>query len=258
MRRHSRAGLAMALAATLMAGSGRAALAAETTRVSLLELYTSEGCNSCPPTDRRVSALPRPFVPDQLVVLAFHVDYWNYLGWQDRFSQRRFTERQQAQVRANNLRTAYTPQLLLNGRDYRGWGSIESEVTRINTRPAGARLALRTEKMATTVRVITTAELIAPGTGAAALYVALYENNLETEVKAGENRGHRLRHDYVVRSLLGPIPVVAGKPAHWTGEIALAKDWKTEDLGVAAFVQADGNGEILQATAQPVRPNGLM
>lgn len=250
MRRHIRAGLAMALAATLMAGSGRAAMATETTRVSLLELYTSEGCNSCPPADRRVSALPRPFVPEKLVVLAFHVDYWNYLGWQDRFSQRRFTERQQELVRANNLRTAYTPQLLLNGRDYRGFGSIESEVTRLNTRPAGARLALRTEKMATTVRVTATAELITPGAGAAALYVALYENNLETEVKAGENSGHRLRHDYVVRTLLGPISLAAGKATHWTGSIPVSKDWKIEDLGVAAFVQSERSGEILQAVAK--------
>ncbi len=253
MRPRYRAGLAVVLAAILMTGDGRAALAGDSTRVSLLELYTSEGCNSCPPTDRRVSALPRPFVPEKLVVLAFHVDYWNYLGWPDRFSQRAFTARQQALVRVNGLRTAYTPQLVLNGRDYRGFGSIESDVTRINTRPAAARLALHTENKAAAVHVRSVARLTTPTAETATLYVALFENNLETQVEAGENRGRRLRHDYVVRTLLGPFPVTNGRELRQENKIALAADWKIADLGVAAFVQSERTGEILQATARMLR-----
>jgi hypothetical protein len=221
-------------------------------RVTLLELYTSEGCNSCPPADRWVSALPPRLVPEKLVVLAFHVDYWNYLGWEDRFSQRRFSERQQALVRANDLRTAYTPQLVLNGRDYRRLESIESAVARINAKPADARVVLRAEQRATSIRVAVSAELTASMTEAAALYVALYENNLETEVRAGENRGRRLRHDYVVRALTGPFPIEGGKTTRREDDFPVSDDWKTQDLGVAAFVQSDRTGEVLQAAAAPL------
>jgi hypothetical protein len=242
----------IAMAAVLGAGAAQA-MAADTPRVSLLELYTSEGCNSCPPADRWVSNLPRPrLVPDRLVVLAFHVDYWNYLGWPDRFSQARFTERQRALARANRLRTIYTPQLVLNGRDYRNSGNIE-------TRVAGARipsigLALKAERgdAALEVSVVATPAGNARGEETE-LYVAVYENNLETQVKAGENRGVRLRHDYVVRKLIGPVAVAANKPTHWAGEIPIDRDWKAGDLGVAAFVQETQGGEVLQATAREWR-----
>jgi hypothetical protein len=200
-----------------------------------------------------VSGLPRPLVPEKLVVLAFHVDYWNYLGWEDRFSQRRFGERQRDIVHANRLRTAYTPQLVLNGRDYRGFGAVESDVARINAQPPGARLALRAQQTADIIRVSATAVLATPADEPAALYVAVYENNLETEVKAGENRGRRLRHDYVVRTLLGPFRLAPGRELRREERIPIATDWKTRDLGVAAFVQLERNGEVLQATARALQ-----
>lgn len=222
-------------------------------RVALLELYTSEGCNSCPPADRWVSSLPRSLVPDKLVVLAFHVDYWNYLGWEDRFSQKNFTTRQQALVRANRLRTAYTPQLALNGRDYRRSGDIRAQVADINAQPAGVQIRLNASRTVSSLRITAIAEPTRTSSNEPMeLYVALYENNLETEVKAGENRGERLRHDYVVRTLIGPVAVAPGKPAHWHGQIPLAGDWKLANLGLAAFVQTVGGGEVFQATSLPV------
>lgn len=255
MKHPRRRGLIMAMAGWLIGTSGltSAAPSDKPPHVSLLELYTSEGCSSCPPTDRWVSELPRPqLVPEKLVVLAFHVDYWNYIGWPDRFSQRKFTERQQQLVRVTGLRTAYTPQLVLNGRDYRRYGSIEPEVTKLHAQPANARVALRVTKKASAIHVTATAELLRAETGATHLVIAAYENNLETEVKAGENSGRRLRHDYVVRVLLEPVTFSGGK-ARWEGDIPVAKDWKIGDLGVAAFVQVERNGEILQAASQPVR-----
>ena len=147
MRNRYSALLTIALTGMLSGAAGHTTAAGHTPRVSLLELYTSEGCNSCPPADRWVSNLPRPqLVPQQLVVLAFHVDYWNYLGWPDRFSQQRFTERQQALVRANGLRTAYTPQLVLNGRDFRDTGGIESQAARINALTPHVNLKLHADK----------------------------------------------------------------------------------------------------------------
>lgn len=248
-------GLIMVMAGTLLGTSGLATAAPsdKPPRVSLLELYTSEGCSSCPPADRWVSELPRPqLVPDRLVVLAFHVDYWNYIGWPDRFSQPKFTARQQQLVRVTGLRTAYTPQLVLNGRDYRRYGPIESEIAKLYAQAANAHVTLRVTKKASAIHVSASTELLNAETGATHLFVAVYENNLETEVKAGENRGRRLRHDYVVRILLDPVTLVGGK-ARWEGDIPIARDWKAGDLGVAAFVQVERSGEILQATTQAVR-----
>jgi len=89
-------------------------------RVPLLELYTSEGCDSCPPADRWLSALPgRGYGNDRVIALAFHVDYWNYLGWVDPFAQKRFTERQRHIASRSQSKVVYTPQFTLNGRDYR-------------------------------------------------------------------------------------------------------------------------------------------
>ena len=254
---HKRTGtlLAIALTGALSGAAGHSMAAGNLPRVALLELYTSEGCNSCPPTDRWVSSLPRPWlVPQQLVVLAFHVDYWNDLGWQDRFSQRRFTERQRALVRTNGLRTAYTPQLVLNGRDFRDTAGIETQVARSDAQAPRIHLALHAAKMDSKIKASVLVNPAAPAThGPMQLYVAIYENNLESEVQAGENRGRRLRHDYVVRTLLGPVTVAADRPTRWEQQIPLAAEWKIADLGLAAFVQSAGSGEVYQATAQAIK-----
>ena len=90
------------------------------TRTNLIELYTSEGCSSCPPADQWLSRLKvHPQLWHQLVPIAFHVDYWDYIGWQDRFAKPEFSERQRLYARQNNLSTVYTPALVLNGTEWR-------------------------------------------------------------------------------------------------------------------------------------------
>jgi hypothetical protein len=255
MRNYRNTLLTIALTGVLIGTSGHRAAADNLPRVALLELYTSEGCNSCPPADRWISSLPRPrLVPQQLVVLAFHVDYWNYLGWRDRFSQRRFTERQQALVRANGLRTAYTPQLVLNGRDFRDTAGIEKQAAQMNAQAARINLTLRADKMDSALKA---SVLVKPAVSSTPtpleLYLAVYENNLESKVKAGENRGQRLRHDYVVRTLIGPVTVSPNQPTRWENRIPLALEWNTANLGLAAFVQSADSGEVYQATAQAIK-----
>ena len=115
-------------------------------RVALLELYTSEGCDSCPPTDRWTSALPaRGLGAERVVTLAYHVDYWNHLGWTDPFAQARFTERQRfANARIRN-RTVYTPQLMLDGKDYRQGvlrDDFAGRIGAVNREKPGADIAL--------------------------------------------------------------------------------------------------------------------
>jgi hypothetical protein len=247
--------LTIALTGVLSGAAGHTATAGNVQRVALLELFTSEGCNSCPATDRWVSTLPQPtFVPQRLVVLAFHVDYWNYLGWQDRFSQRRFTERQQELVRANGLRTAYTPQLLLNGRDFRDTTGIKKHVSRINAQAPSVNLNLQANRKDSTLSTIVSVNpVMSSAQEPMELFVALYENNLESQVQAGENRGKLLHHDYVVRVLLGPVAVATDKITRQQWQIPLATDWKTADMGLAAFVQSTKTGEILQVTTSIFR-----
>lgn len=220
--------------------------------VALLELYTSEGCNSCPPADRWLSAIRGS---DSLVPLALHVDYWDRLGWKDRFASARFSERQYSLAQQAGSRAVYTPGVFLNLREFRGWGSgrFDDAVRAINAKPARAdiRLELDTPGLAQ-LAIKADFRLKAPNQGRA--FVALYENRLSTDVKAGENRGVTLRHDYVVREWIGPIEVDGAAELRRT--LALQGDWKTSDLGVAAFVQDAAGREVLQATALPVCVKG--
>lgn len=252
MRNRSR--LAVIMAMTGLLSSIADASNGDSARIALLELYTSEGCNSCPPTDTWVSGLSAQLIPKKLVVLAFHVDYWNYLGWPDRFSQARFSQRQQTAVRYNGLRTAYTPQLLLNGRDYRERGDIEAQVAHIHSQPARVQLNLNFVRSGTGLNTkVTIHPVQTPANDPLQLFLAVYENNLHSDVKSGENRGRRLRHDYVVRSLTGPIEFAGKDALRWDGKLVLSPEWKIADLGLAAFVQSTKTGEILQASAKPVQ-----
>lgn len=224
--------------------------------VALLELYTSEGCNSCPPADRWLSRIAREGPgADNVVPLAFHVDYWDRLGWKDRFAAARFSERQYALARQAGSRAVYTPGVFFNFQEFRGWGSgrFNDALRAINAKPARAdiRLELDTPSPAQ-LAIKADFALKTPNKGQA--FVALYENRLSTEVKAGENRGVTLRHDYVVREWVGPIEVKGAAELRRT--LALERDWKPQDLGVAAFVQDAAGGEVLQATALPLCTKG--
>ena len=124
------AGLAALWVASLAAARAeQCTLQSTAHRVTVLELYTSEGCSSCPPADRWLSGLPQRGVgPNAAVLLAFHVDYWNRLGWPDRFSQARFSQRQNDVAERNRSRQVYTPQLLLDGRNLRA-GTLPDDLT---------------------------------------------------------------------------------------------------------------------------------
>ena len=227
-------------------------------RVPLLELYTSEGCDSCPPADRWVVGLTaRGLAPDRIVTLAFHVDYWNYLGWTDPYARSEFSERQRAAARRTAARMVYTPQLLLNGKDYRRAilrDDFADRVAAINREQPAASISLktgsRTDRMLTVSgEAVVQQPARRPGT---LTYLALYENRIATQVLAGENRGRRLEHAAVVRELAGPFALDARGAARFEHEFRLERAWKRGDLSVAAFVQSDTSGEILQALAMGV------
>ena len=225
-------------------------------RVSVLELYTSEGCNSCPPADRWVSALPaRGFTADRLIPLAFHVDYWDQLGWPDRLAKAQFSDRQRMQAQRNRASVVYTPQLLLNGADYRQ-SSADSRfgdrVDELNRRPAAADLSLRQRPAASAVEVELDMRLTQTARGVAQTYIAITENRLQSAITAGENQGKLLQHDFVVRQLTGPLPADEAGRVHWKSAMPLRPDWKRPDLSLVAFVQDARNADILQALHAPL------
>jgi len=169
---------------------------------AVVELYTSEGCSSCPPADRWLSTLKSR---TDVIALAFHVNYWDRLGWPDRFATPANTERQHQLARTSGSSYVYTPQVLLNGRDWRSWGG--GAPARL---PASMiTLDLTRDGSAITAR-------IGPGSGRLAGYWAVLEDGHSSRVRAGENAGETLKHDHVV-TLYKPIEAWAAKAAtEWT------------------------------------------
>jgi hypothetical protein len=133
---------------------------------AFVELYTSEGCNSCPPADRWLSGIARAYPRQRVVPLALHVDYWDYIGWKDPYARREFSQRQKRLSQLQRVALVYTPQVVLQGAEFRGWGGAEFDraVQRINARPATAHLLLAiTARSEAAFRVRLEAHADAPG-----------------------------------------------------------------------------------------------
>jgi hypothetical protein len=222
---------------------------------ALLELYTSEGCSSCPPADAWLATFrTNGLYPGRVVPLALHVDYWNYLGWEDPYSQKLFSRRQHHMARLQRASTVYTPQFILNGSEFRRWHNRgEAAIKRVSLAASRADITLTLAQQANRMDIV--AEAHAKDSGDRAdMFIVLYENNLSTHIRAGENQGRTLRHEFVARRWLGPIPLGRAGTAHFKQRLELDKAWKPNDLGVAAFVQDRVNGEVWQALARPSCP----
>ena len=198
--RPNRSTLATAALATLVLGGASVAQAADACRARtgdavnpVVELYTSEGCSSCPPADRWLSTMKDD---PRVVALAFHVDYWDRLGWKDRFATAAWTARQSSQQSVNGARFSYTPQVVVDGRDAPDW-------PRLRTPPAAsagaAPVGISLERTDAHVTAVVTPGAKSPKRLAA--YWAITEQSHVSAVRAGENEGVTLRHDFVVRDL---------------------------------------------------------
>lgn len=164
------------------------------TRVNLLELYTSEGCSSCPPADAWVSKLKsHPGLWISFVPVVFHVDYWNYIGWKDRFSSAEYSSRQRSYAQSKNLKTVYTPGFLLNGQEWRSFFGLKEPPTESNERVGSLELTVNNREIAT---------VFMPDAGLDesnyVLNVAVLGSDIKTDVKAGENSNRELKHDFTV------------------------------------------------------------
>jgi hypothetical protein len=226
---------------------------------ALVELYTSEGCDSCPPADRWLSSLAsRGHTADRVVPIALHVDYWDYIGWKDPYAKALFTSRQRRLAQVMRAKVVYTPQVLLQGEDFRGWQSaaFEEALARINARPARARIELAMGKAAGgSFPVHARVEVLEPSQRAdAGLYLAAYENKLVSAVGAGENRGKTLTHDFVALEWVGPLAVGPDGVLRVDKALPLLPKAVAANSGVVAFVQNRSTAQVLQALMLPACP----
>lgn len=222
----------------------------------LVELFTSEGCSSCPPADRLLQVLDekQPAAGAELIVLSEHVDYWNGLGWKDPFSSRQYTARQQDYSNRYNLDGVYTPQLVVDGRygfvgsdGRRASSAIQSAIRERKIPIAISNVTINENQV--TARVQSSADQNFKGVRAV-LYVALADNRQESHVAHGENAGRSLAHVAVTRvlKLIGTIDL--DSPS--TKEVALLVPPGSVASGsrLVAFIQDPKSGHVLGVTEQ--------
>jgi hypothetical protein len=211
----------------------------------LVELFTSEGCSSCPPADRALAFLQKeqPVSNAEVITLAFHVDYWDNLGWKDEFSTPLFTQRQQFYAGSFKLSSSYTPQMIVDGQ----FELVGSNLGKANkaimeaakTNKPEILLTGEDERLKVNISSLDRHEN-------STVYLAIAENNLSSDVARGENAGNKLEHISVVRELklLGNL-----NPETQTFEteyaLELQPNWKKENLKFVVFIQENQSRKIL-------------
>ena len=218
-------------------------------QTAIVELYTSEGCSSCPPAEQWFQALiDLPKDELDVLALAFHVDYWDYLGWKDRFGNPKHTSRQR-QLGANNRQESiYTPEFFVDGIEARGTKKVLEKIRNTNSRRASIQLKLSISKTADVLQL----ELQSDTQDAAGKILQhrffVYENQLMSDVKRGENSGERLFHQQVVRYMSPALNLKDVNPHN----IDIKPEWRLDNIGVAALVTAPGNENYLQVVYSPI------
>ena len=241
----------LALAIT---GAQASEIASETPVPVLLELFTSEGCSSCPPADRLLQVFDKtqPFANARLIVLSEHVDYWDGLGWKDPYSSMKFTDRQGDYGHRFHLDGIYTPQLVVDGR-FELVGSHGGEAREAIER------ALRETKVPVAISVsqlqgneIPIRVSVSPlptGAGDGTVFLALAEDHTQTRVQRGENAGRTLSHVAVVRALIRVGPITGG--ASFSRDVNVpAPNGAAHPVRIVAFVQDNSTGHVLGVAQQ--------
>lgn len=236
---------AMALPALLSLMSGYAfadcASRAGDPQLHLVELYSSEGCDSCPPAEKWVSSLR---THNELVALEFHVDYWDSQQWNDPFSNHAYTLRQEALSKRSNDSQYYTPQIWLDGRLWKNWP--KGTPPALAEKPAStlsAKVEIGTPLRAT----FDVANADVTNKDAPQLYAAVIESGLSRSVTGGENKGKKLSHDDVVRAFVGPLPL-----PHAEVEFKLPQGVDLSHSEVVGFVQDERDGRVTEVTRVPL------
>ena len=205
-------------------------------RATTIELFTSEGCSSCPPADAWLSRLKRdPRLWKQIVPMAFHVDYWDYIGWSDRFASPANSARQKTHQQQGNIRSVYTPGFVVDGKEWRGWFR-QGALTLPETGTAALKVNINGSEIS--------ADYAAKAREPLVLNVALLGFDLSNQVSSGENSGRRLQHDFVV---LQQKAMLSGNGS-WQFELPAIVESPVATKGLAAWVSHPDSLKPLQAT----------
>jgi hypothetical protein len=233
--------------------------AAARSRTVVLELFTSQGCSSCPPADVLLSRLGREDFDATIIPLAYHVDYWNHLGWSDPFSSPQWSQRQNLYARALKSDQVYTPQIVINGTAGlvgSAENAIRAEIKRqLRTSDPGEVTIDRVALVGTQLEVDLHARLDAGASRTKSkLFVAVFENGVTTSVRSGENARRTLTNDAIVRWQEAVLDLSAnGVEGKRSVRIPLRKEWRPERLGVAAFLQDTTSFAIHASSARRVQ-----
>jgi hypothetical protein len=222
----------------------------------IVELFTSEGCSSCPPADEVLARLERtqPVEGAEIIALGEHVDYWNYIGWSDPFSSSIFSERQGAYSEAFGRDGVYTPQMVVDGSaEFVGsnWNKAVAAIAQAARAPKANLQITMAQKKADVVSLqVHVSDLPAVTAGETIdLILAVTENDLSSNVLRGENAGRRLNHKTVVRQLTLIYSSEAKPGASFSAEstVALIKGWNVENLRAVAFAQERNSRRMIGA-----------
>ena len=247
--------IALMLALGWLSAVGRAdpalLVTSANTVTSVVELYTSEGCSSCPPADRFLATLGARIGPGlRAVPLAFHVDYWNRLGWPDPFSKRQYTDRQRWIARINRQRSIYTPELVVSGQETRSGEKVFDRIRKHNSQRASVNIKLQVKRKGSQRLTAEIAFDNASG-NAAEGYIAIYENGIIRKIGAGENRGATLHHEFLVRYWSEAHPIDTGQSG-LLAELDIDPGWKASNLGIAVVAVDPKSSATLQAVRTPL------
>ena len=217
----------------------------------LVELFTSEGCSSCPPADALLAQLAKQA---DVIVLSEHVDYWNELGWKDPYSQVLFTARQREYSQALHRDDIYTPQMIVNGRAEFVGGDRRRAQQEIDKAEATPGAAVAIDAQGSNRFRVTVRKEASPSNARADVMLAITEDNLSTDVRHGENSGRKLNHTAVVRSLAKIGSLDLRKAVEWSGETTVKPEaaWHPENLRVVVFVQEQSGRRVIGAGAIPL------
>ncbi len=225
--------------------------------VALLEMFVSEGCGLCPAAEKYVNQLPEEGISnDQLIVLAFHIDYLNdRKGWIDQFASPVFTKRQKQLAHLNRFEHIFTPELVVSGETVHSWqDQLIDVIGFLNNYQSEADISLQVSEQPDNLQV--KAQLMVEGDDNrehSKLYLAVTEDNIFSKVRGGDNAGRDFNHQNLVRKWLGPFDLNADGSSQIKQEIELADDWQRDELSVVAIVQNLSDGYVLQALALPLK-----
>jgi hypothetical protein len=224
----------------------------------LVELFTSEGCSSCPPADALLAKLDhdQPVTTAEIIVLGEHVDYWDELGWHDRFSAHQFTDRQSQYASRLHVDSVYTPQMIVDGTDQFVGNDSTHALHAIQHASQTPKFPLAlSHPIVDGHRISASVSTAAPPAQLQGdLYAALVDPKDSTDVRRGENSGHRIQHAGVVRTMqrIGSLNDLASKPYEFS--LTAPPDATPTTMRIVVFAQRAGQGAVLGAISIPVNP----